>query len=56
MPDSSSSSFLGSNAYWEFIADQQSETVVHLLQEQVSHLAHLPSPSVGDAHSGITLA
>ena len=56
MPDSSSSSFLGSNAYWEFIADQQSETVVHLLQEQVSHLAHLPSSTVGDAHSGITLA
>jgi hypothetical protein len=56
MPDSSPSSFLGSNAYWEFIADQQSETVVPLLREQVSHLAQLASSQVGDVHSGITLA
>jgi hypothetical protein len=56
MPDSSSSSFLGSNAYWEFISDQQSETVVPLLREQVSHLAQLASSQVGDVHSGITLA
>jgi hypothetical protein len=55
MPDASSSSFLGSNAYWEFIADQQSETVVHLLQEQVSTLVQLSSSQAGDAHVGITM-